>query len=154
MANDQTPKVTGMGGIFFFSDDPEKIKEWYGKNLGLKVNEWGSNFEFRNANRPEEINYLQWSPFEKGSDYFAPSRKEFMINYGVTFPMFSKVDVNGDEAHEIYKYLKKELGGFFGGKIKWNFTKFLIDSNGRPVKRFSPFTKPEVIDNYLAKKMK
>ena len=77
-----------------------------------------------------------------------------LLNYGVTFPMFSKVDVNGNEAHEIYKYLKKELGGFFGGKIKWNFTKFLIDSNGKPVKRFSPFTKPEVIDNYLSKKMK
>ncbi len=76
-----------------------------------------------------------------------------IINYGVTFPMFSKIDVNGDEAHEIYKYLKKELGGFFGGKIRWNFTKFLIDSNGKPVKRFSPFTKPEVIDSYLAKKM-
>ena len=77
-----------------------------------------------------------------------------MINYGVTFPMFSKIDVNGDDAHEIYKYLKKELGGFFGGKIKWNFTKFLIDSNGKPVKRFSPITKPEVIDKYLSKKLK
>ncbi|MBK5195210.1 MAG: glutathione peroxidase [Proteiniphilum sp.] len=77
-----------------------------------------------------------------------------LLNYGVTFPMFSKVDVNGDDAHGIYKYLKKELGGFFGGKIKWNFTKFLIDSNGRAVKRFSPFTKPEVIDNYLSKKLK
>ena len=77
-----------------------------------------------------------------------------LINYGVTFPMFSKIDVNGDEAHEIYKYLKKELGGFFGSKIKWNFTKFLIDSNGKPVKRFSPVTKPEVIDSYLTKKMK
>lgn len=77
-----------------------------------------------------------------------------MINYGVTFPMFSKIDVNGDDTHEIYKYLKKELGGFFGGKIKWNFTKFLIDSNGKPVKRFSPITKPEVIDKYLSTKLK
>src|SRR5690554_5000546 len=76
-----------------------------------------------------------------------------LLNYGVTFPMFSKIDVNGDNTHEIYKYLKKELGGFFGGKIKWNFTKFLIDSNGKPVKRFSPVTKPEKIDKYLAKKM-
>lgn len=77
-----------------------------------------------------------------------------MINYGVTFPMFSKIEVNGDDTHEIYKYLKKELGGFFGGKIKWNFTKFLIDSNGKPVKRFSPITKPEVIDKYLSTKLK
>lgn len=80
---DTTPKVTGIGGIFFFSENPEKTKAWYSENLGLEVNQWGSTFEFRNANRPEEINYLQWSPFEKGSDYFSPSKMEFMINYRV-----------------------------------------------------------------------
>lgn len=80
---DNTPKVTGIGGIFFFSEDPEKTKEWYAENLGLEVNQWGSSFEFRNANRPNEINYLQWSPFKEGSEYFAPSKKEFMINYRV-----------------------------------------------------------------------
>ena len=82
-ADETTPKVTGVGGIFFFSDNPEQTKAWYAKNLGLEVNEWGSTFEFRNANRPNEINYLQWSPFEKGSEYFKPSTKEFMINYRV-----------------------------------------------------------------------
>jgi predicted enzyme related to lactoylglutathione lyase len=80
---DTTPKVTGIGGIFFFSDNPEKAKEWYAENLGLEVNQWGSSFEFRNANRPNEINYLQWSPFKQGSEYFAPSKKDFMINYRV-----------------------------------------------------------------------
>jgi predicted enzyme related to lactoylglutathione lyase len=80
---DTTPKVTGIGGIFFFSENPEKTKEWYSENLGLEVNEWGSSFEFRNANRPDEINYLQWSPFKQGSEYFSPSKKEFMINYRV-----------------------------------------------------------------------
>jgi predicted enzyme related to lactoylglutathione lyase len=80
---DTTPRVTGIGGIFFFSDNPTEAKQWYAKNLGLEVNDWGSSFEFRNANRPEEINYLQWSPFEKGSEYFSPSKKEFMINYRV-----------------------------------------------------------------------
>ncbi len=78
-----TPKVTGIGGIFFFSENPETTRNWYAKHLGLEVNEWGSSFEFRNAHHPEEINYLQWSPFKKGSDYFAPSKKEFMINYRV-----------------------------------------------------------------------
>lgn len=73
-----------------------------------------------------------------------------MINYGVTFPMFAKIDVNGETAHPMYKYLKKELGGWFGSKIKWNFTKFLIDKNGKPIKRFSPTTTPEKIDQYLA----
>ena len=81
--DDTTPKVTGIGGIFFFSDNPEKTREWYAENLGLEVNQWGSSFEFRNTNRPDEINYLQWSPFENGSEYFAPSKKEFMINYRV-----------------------------------------------------------------------
>lgn len=74
-----------------------------------------------------------------------------LINYGVTFPMFAKVDVNGDDAHPIFKYLKKELPGFFGGKVKWNFTKFLIDATGKPIKRFGPTTKPEKIDKYLSK---
>lgn len=73
-----------------------------------------------------------------------------VINYGVSFQMFSKVDVNGDNAHPIYKYLKKQLSGFLGSRIKWNFTKFLIDSNGKPVKRFSPTTKPTEIEKYLA----
>lgn len=78
------PKVTGIGGIFFFSENPAAIKEWYAKNLGLEVNAWGSvSFESRDIDRPDEINPLQWSPFKKDSDYFAPSKKEFMINYRV-----------------------------------------------------------------------
>jgi glutathione peroxidase len=66
-----------------------------------------------------------------------------LINYGVSFQMFSKIDVNGANAHPIYKYLKKELKGFPGSEIKWNFGKFLIDRDGNPVKRFSPIVKPE-----------
>jgi len=77
-----------------------------------------------------------------------------LVNYGVTFPMFSKIDVNGKDAHPIYKYLKGELGGWFGSKIKWNFTKFLIDSTGKPIKRFSPTTVPEKIDHYLVDLLK
>jgi len=80
---DTTPKVTGIGGIFFRSKNPKEAREWYGKNLGLAINEYGSSFEFRNANRPDEINYLSWSPFAEGTDYFDPSNKEFMINYRV-----------------------------------------------------------------------
>ncbi|MHC2992672.1 glyoxalase [Pontibacter sp. HJ8] len=83
IVNAAIPKVTGIGGIFFFSDNPEKTREWYGQNLGLEINEYGSTFESRNAKRPEEINYLQWSPFKTGSEYFAPSKKEFMVNYRV-----------------------------------------------------------------------
>lgn len=81
---DTTPKVTGIGGIFFFSDNPKETKDWYAKNLGFDINDWGSSsFESRNINRPEEINSLQWTPFKTGNEYFAPSKKDFMINYTV-----------------------------------------------------------------------
>ena len=79
-----TPKVTGIGGIFFFSDNPKETKEWYARNLGIEINDWGSSsFESRNVNRPDEINSLQWKPFKKGDEYFSPSKKDFMINYQV-----------------------------------------------------------------------
>jgi len=76
-----------------------------------------------------------------------------VLNYGVTFPMFSKIDVNGPNAHPIYQYLKGSLRGLGGRDIKWNFTKFLISPDGQPLKRFSPSTSPEKIDHYLQKQM-
>lgn len=76
-------KVTGIGGIFFKCQDPKQMKNWYSENLGLTTDEYGSSFEFRNAENPKEINYLQWSPFENKTKYFEPSKKEFMINYRV-----------------------------------------------------------------------
>jgi glutathione peroxidase len=76
-----------------------------------------------------------------------------LINYGVSFPMFSKIEVNGENAHHIYKYLKNRLPGSLGKNIKWNFAKFLIDRKGEPVKRFSPTTIPgklvKDIEKYL-----
>ena len=66
-----------------------------------------------------------------------------LLNYGVTFPMFSKVEVNGENAHPLFVFLKKQLGGFITSQIKWNFTKFLIDRNGVPYKRFAPTKRPE-----------
>ncbi|WP_162056363.1 glutathione peroxidase [Pontibacter pamirensis] len=72
-----------------------------------------------------------------------------LINYGVSFPVFDKVDVNGDNTHPLFRYLKSELGGILGSRIKWNFTKFLIDANGNPVKRFAPITKPEKIAPFV-----
>lgn len=66
-----------------------------------------------------------------------------LINYGVTFQMFSKIDVNGKGAHPLFVFLKKRLSSVFGGRIKWNFTKFLIDRNGVPVKRYAPTVIPE-----------
>ena len=76
-------KVIGIGGILFKSKNPEKTKEWYQENLGLPTDQWGTMFKSRDIDNPDQVNYLQWSPFDKKTDYFDPSKKEFMINYRV-----------------------------------------------------------------------
>ncbi|CAD2071339.1 glutathione peroxidase homolog BsaA [Jeotgalicoccus coquinae] len=71
------------------------------------------------------------------------------INYGVTFPIHEKINVNGENEHPLYTHLKEQQGGLLGSKIKWNFTKFVIDRNGEVVKRFSPKDEPEKMDNLI-----
>ena len=68
------------------------------------------------------------------------------INYGVSFPMFEKVEVNGAATHPVFRYLKDELPGVLGGRIKWNFTKFLIGRDGKPLRRFAPISTPEKME--------
>lgn len=68
------------------------------------------------------------------------------INYGVSFPMFEKVEVNGAAAHPVFRFLKQALPGVLGGRIKWNFTKFLIARDGKPLRRFAPITSPEKME--------
>ncbi|EPC3469058.1 glutathione peroxidase [Enterobacter asburiae] len=75
--------------------------------------------------------------------------KTCYINYGVIFPMFEKVEVNGNAAHPLFRYLKNELPGVLGGRIKWNFTKFLIGRDGKPLKRFAPMTTPEKMERAI-----
>jgi len=77
-----------------------------------------------------------------------------LINHGVTFQLTQKINVNGKNTHPIFMYLKNKLKGTFGGKIKWNFTKFLIDSNGKPYKRYSPTTKPQNIEKDIVELLK
>ena len=73
------------------------------------------------------------------------------LTYDVTFPMFDKIDVNGDKAHPLYKHLKKSAKGLLGTEaVKWNFTKFLVDKDGRVVKRFAPTDKPESLEKDVA----
>ncbi len=126
--NDKTPKVTGIGGIFFFSDNPNETRNWYAKNLGLEVNEWGSTFESRNANNPEEINYLQWSPFKSGSDHFLPSKREFMINYRVQNleALVDKLKENGVEVCD-------EIESFDYGKFL-----HIMDADGNKIELWEP----------------
>ncbi len=74
------------------------------------------------------------------------------LNYGVSFPMFSKIDVNGDDAHPLFNYLKDEAKGALGSRsIKWNFTKFLVDRSGKVVKRYGSVDKPESIKKDIEK---
>jgi len=76
------------------------------------------------------------------------------INYGVSFPVFEKVKVNGAATHPLFRYLKEELPGVLGGRIKWNFTKFLIGRDGKPLKRFAPITTPEKMEATIVAALK
>jgi len=124
-----TPKVTGIGGIFFFSDNLDETKQWYAKNLGLAINDWGSSsFEFRNLDRPEEIGSLQWTPFKKGSDYFAPSKKEFMINYRV------------QNLEGLVAKLKENGVTILDDMVSYDFGKFvhIMDAEGNKIELWEP----------------
>jgi glutathione peroxidase len=72
-------------------------------------------------------------------------------NFGVTFPLFSKIEVNGDGAHPLYKWLREQKGGVLGNTIKWNFTKYLIGRDGQVIDRYAPTTKPEKITDDIEK---
>ncbi|HRF78311.1 MAG TPA: VOC family protein [Chitinophagales bacterium] len=76
-------KVTGIGGIFFKCKDPNKMKDWYNTNLGLKTDQYGATFEWLQSDDPTKKGYTQWSTFAEDTKYFQPSTKEFMINYRV-----------------------------------------------------------------------
>ena len=136
---DTTPKVTGIGGIFFYSDNLKKTKEWYTKNLGIEINDWGSSsFESRNVDRPDEINSLQWKPFRKGDEYFSPSKKDFMINYTVQ-------NIEG-----LVNKLKKNGVIILDSIATYDFGKFvhIMDAEGNKIELWEP------IDNTTEKETK
>ena len=131
-ASSDTPtRVTGIGGIFFYSDNPERTKEWYAQHLGLEVDQYGSSFEFRNAHRPEEINYLQWSPFKQGDEYFAPSGKDFMINYRV------------QNIEKLVANLRKERVTILDDIESFDYGKFvhIMDADGNKIELWEPIDK-------------
>jgi len=77
------PRVTGIGGIFFKAKDPAALKAWYGKNLGIRIEQSGSNFEWRQGMDSTKKGFTLWAPFRETTKYFQPSEKQFMINYRV-----------------------------------------------------------------------
>ncbi|MCP9752060.1 VOC family protein [Ferruginibacter sp. HRS2-29] len=126
---DLAPKVTGIGGIFFYSDDLQKTKDWYTQNLGIEINAWGSSsFDSRNIDKPEEVNTLQWSPFKKDSDHFAPSQKEFMINYRV------------QNLDALLSRLKENGVSILDDVATYDFGKFvhIMDAEGNKIELWEP----------------
>jgi glutathione peroxidase len=93
----------------------------------------------------------QFGHQEPGNDEEIKSFCE--LNYAVTFPLFAKIEVNGDNAHPVYKFLKSEKGGLLGDAIKWNFTKFLVDKQGNVVERYAPTTTPDRIAGDIEKQL-
>lgn len=89
----------------------------------------------------------QFGSQEPGSD--ATIQEFCHINYGLSFPVMAKVDVNGGDQHPLYRYLTKQAGGLITDSIKWNFTKFLVDREGNVKERFAPLTKPESIEKHI-----
>ena len=128
---DEQPKVTGVGGIFFKCKNPDKTKKWYNDNLGLATTQYGSSFEFRNTHRPDEINYLQWSPFEENTDYFDPSEKSFMINYRV------------QHIEELVKNLKAAGVQILDEIVSYDYGKFvhILDPEGNKIELWEPIDK-------------
>lgn len=81
--SDTTPRVTGIGGVFIVSDNPKETNQWYQTNMGFDIDKYGAVFEYRNANKPDEVNYTSWAVFRRNNPYLEPSKKDFMINYRV-----------------------------------------------------------------------
>jgi predicted enzyme related to lactoylglutathione lyase len=126
---DTTPRVTGVGGIFFYSDNLKETKEWYTKNLGIEINDWGSSsFESRSIDKPDQINSFQWKPFKKGDEYFSPSKKEFMINYQVQ-------NIEG-----LVDKLKGNGVTIIDSIVTYDFGKFvhIMDAEGNKIELWEP----------------
>lgn len=104
-------RVTGLGGIFFKCKDPKTLKEWYQNNLGMSMDQYGTLFEWRLADDSTKIGATQWSAFKETTNYFEPSKKEFMINYRVNdlvrlVSQLKKAKVNIVDTMQVYDYGK------------------------------------------------
>ncbi len=121
-------KVTGIGGIFFKCQDPDKMKEWYKNHLGLNTDEYGTTFEWRKSDNANLKGFTQWSPFKETTKYFEPSLKEFMINYRV------------ENLEALVTELKKE-GVVICDEIEtFEYGKFvhILDAEGNKIELWEP----------------
>jgi len=128
-ASGSSAKATGVGGIFFYAENPNELKEWYAKNLGFNFSEWGSSsFESRAVDNPEVVNTLEWYLFKKESEHFAPSKKEFMINYRV------------QHLEELVNRLKENGVTILDEIAQYDYGKFvhILDQEGNKLELWEP----------------
>ncbi|GAB4137206.1 MAG: hypothetical protein Fur0041_11890 [Bacteroidia bacterium] len=123
-----TPKVTGIGGIFFKCRDPKNIREWYSKNLGIVTNEYGAVFEWYQGEDSTKKGFSQWSPFKETTKYFEPSAKDFMINYRV------------QHIHALVDQLKKNGVTVTDTIETYDYGKFvhIMDPEGNKIELWEP----------------
>jgi len=121
-------RVTGLGGIFFRSPDPEATNEWYRRHLGIPVTPHGANFEWRDAKDPTQTGITVWSTFKQETKYFDPSTSEFMINYRVA-------DLEG-----LLAALRAEGVTIVGEMQSYDYGKFgwIVDPEGRKIELWEP----------------
>lgn len=121
-------KVTGIGGIFFKCKDPFQLREWYQTHLGIESNEYGASFEWREHDDPQKTGMTQWSPFPQSTQYFAPSEKEFMINYRV------------ENLEELVEELKNKGVTLLDEIASYDYGKFvhILDAEGNKIELWEP----------------
>ncbi len=121
-------KVTGIGGIFFKCKDPDAVKEWYNKHLGLSTDAYGATFSWKPIGSPDKVAYTQWSPFKENTNYFEPSSKEFMVNYRV------------ENLIELVQELKNEGITVLDEIAEYEYGKFvhILDLEGNKIELWEP----------------
>ncbi|MCF6280494.1 MAG: VOC family protein [Flavobacteriaceae bacterium] len=119
-------RVTGIGGLFFKSSDPKVSRDWYKKYLGFDTDDWGCTFWWKDKDGNKCS--TQWSPFADNTDYFEPSKKEFMFNYRV------------ENLVELLKILKTEGVTIVGGIQEYDYGKFgwILDNDGNKIELWEP----------------
>ena len=121
-------KVTGIGGIFFKCDDPNKMRKWYGETFGFETDQYGAMFKSRNLDDPKRINNLQWSTMSKDSTYFKPSKSQFMVNYRV-----ENIEALVDQLKEQGVQVLDDIESFDYGKFV-----HVLDPEGNKIELWEP----------------
>ena len=121
-------RVTGIGGIFFKSKDPARLRQWYEEHLGFTTDNYGTNFEWRRPDNPDQKGFSVWAPFEDDTKYFQPSGKEFMINFRV------------ENLGELLEALKKEGITILDAVEVFDYGKFvhIMDPEGTKIELWEP----------------